>query len=212
MRSWRRVFSMVVIAIVAGLVWTATATAQKQFQISPNGSSDGFGSALSISGDYAIVGADETSENGKDSGSAFIFKRSGENWTQTAKLIASDAQANAGFGYSVSISADYAIVGSLPIAKDGHVQSPAYIFARTGTDWTEQSKLVASDAAELDFFGLKVSISGDYAVVGATGGDEGANGTGSSYLFRRSSDDSDNDVWSQSSKLLANDITQLTGF
>ncbi|MEE2708173.1 MAG: FG-GAP repeat protein, partial [Gemmatimonadota bacterium] len=68
-RLWRSVFSMVVIAIVAGLVWTATATAQKQFTLTASDADDldNFGWSVSVSGIYAIVGATED-DDGNNSG------------------------------------------------------------------------------------------------------------------------------------------------
>ena len=59
MRSWRSDFSMVVIAIVAWLGWGATATAQTEFKLTASDAAahDHFGNSVSVSGDYAIVGA-----------------------------------------------------------------------------------------------------------------------------------------------------------
>ena len=72
------------------------------------------------------------------------------------------------FGHSVSISGDYAVVGAY-YDDDGDVSNSgsAYIFVRDGTSWSQQAEIVASDAAMGDRFGKSVSISGDYAVVGA---------------------------------------------
>jgi len=77
MRSWNSVFPMVVIAIVAGLVWTATATAQKQFTLTASDAeqNDYFGQGVSVSGLYAIVGAAGNDDNGSESGSAYITIR-----------------------------------------------------------------------------------------------------------------------------------------
>ncbi len=99
----------------------------------------------------------------------------------TLKLIASDPEDNDNFGRSVSISGDYAIVGShLDDINTTHTdRGSAYIFERTS--WNEV-KLIASDAAADDTFGVSVSIDGDYAIVGASGNDDGDN-SGSAYIF-----------------------------
>ena len=65
---------------------------------------DYFGNSVSISGDYAIVGAGGDDDNGSDSGSAYILKRECHSWIEQAKLIASDGAEYDNFGYSVSIS------------------------------------------------------------------------------------------------------------
>ncbi|HJN19036.1 MAG TPA: FG-GAP repeat protein, partial [Armatimonadota bacterium] len=94
---------------------------------------DLFGESVSISGDYAVVGVP-----GHDvwpyinSGSAFVYRRDGENWTEQAMLVADDAGGGDDFGHSVAIDGDYIIVG----APGDDPQSSAYVFMRNGADWT----------------------------------------------------------------------------
>jgi len=123
-------------------------------------------------------------------------------WAQQAKLIpiASDGAAKDCVGNSVSIMGDYAIVGAPgdmgPGEKDWWVGS-AYIFHRSGTSWTQVDKLTASDGAVRDYFGERVSISGDTAIVGAPqGGDRGA-----AYIFQ----DDGSGNWIEKRKLLPSD-------
>jgi hypothetical protein len=96
------------------------------------------------------------------------------------------------FGNSVSISGDYAVVGAT--GEDGGLGDPfpyagaAYIFHRTGTNtWDTGTKIVATDAQAIDYFGTSVSNSGDYAIVGThlEDGGEGdpMSNTGAAYLF-----------------------------
>ena len=73
---------------------------------------DSFGYSVSISGDSVIVGANGDDDNGSNSGSAYVFTRSGGTWTEQQKLTASDAAGGDQFGYSVSISGDSDIVGA----------------------------------------------------------------------------------------------------
>ncbi len=167
---------------------------------------DYFGITISISGDYAIVGADGKDDN---AGSAYIFKRDGVSWSQQAKLVAADRALGDRFGSSVSISGDYAIVGAahedhdVSGANELHDAGSAYIFKRDGVSWSQQTKLVASDRATSDFFGVSVSISGDYAIVGALFDDD----AGSAYIFKR-----DGVSWSQQTKLVASDRAAMDLF
>jgi len=158
---------------------------------------DYFGVSVSIDGDYAIVGADRDDDNGRGFGSAYIFKRDGTSWTQQAKLLASDGAAYDFFGLSVSIDGDYAIVGAWGDDDNGDMSGSAYIFTRSGTAWTEEAKLLASDGAADDSFGVSVSISGDYAVIGAP---LNVGWSGSAYIFTRSGT-----AWTEQAKLLASD-------
>jgi hypothetical protein len=117
---------------------------------------------------------------------------------QTQKLVASDAAAGDQFG-SVSISGDTAIVGAQSDDHAGGANAgSAYVFTRSGSIWTQQQKLTASDAAATDVFGGSVSISGDTAIIGAHL--SGGGNAGAAYVFTRS-----NGVWTQQQKLTAAD-------
>jgi len=190
----------------SGTSWTQEA----KLIASDGAAGDCFGCSVSISGDYAIAGAwyDDNS-NGANAGSAYIFKRSGTSWTQEAKLIASDGAAGDCFGCSVSISGDYAIAGANGDDNgNGADAGAAYIFKRSGTSWTQEAKLIASDGAAGDYFGDSVSISGDYAIAGAPGDDNG-NGAdaGAAYIFKRSGTS-----WKQEAKLIASDGAAYDAF
>ena len=161
---------------------------------------DCFGTSVSISGDTALVGAYQDDDAGSDTGSAYVFVRSGDTWTQQAKLTASDAAAGDFFGYSVSVSGDTAIIGALRDDDAGSGSGSAYVFVRSGTTWTQQQKLTASDAAGEDQFGISVSIDGDTALVGAYDDDDAGAMSGSAYVFVRSGD-----TWTQQQKLTASD-------
>jgi hypothetical protein len=185
------------IFVRSGSTWSQ----QQKIVASDRAASDLFGTSVAISGDYAIVGADREDEDTSGAatlsfaGSAYIFARSGNTWTQQQKIVASDRAADDFFGKSVAISGDYAIVGADREDEDTSGAATlsgagsAYIFVRTGSSWTQQQKIVASDRAASDFFGNSVAISGDYAIVGAPFEDEDASGAatlmnaGSVYFF-----------------------------
>jgi hypothetical protein len=157
---------------------------------------DFFGFSVAIDGDYAIVGAYGNDDGGSGSGSAYIFHRTGTNeWDMGTKIVASDAGGGDNFGYSVGISGDYAIVGAYSNDHGGGSPGSAYIFHRTNT-WDTGTKIVASDAADGDFFGFSVAIDGDYAIVGATLNDDAS---GSAYIFHRTN------TWDTGTKIVASD-------
>ena len=172
---------------------------------------DWFGSSVSISGDIAIVGAWRDDDNGFDSGSAYIFTRSGDDgvWSEQAKITASDAAEFNEFGGSVSISGDTAIVGALGDDDKATNSGSVYIFTRTDDGvWSEQAKITASDGEAFDSFGVSVSISGDIAIVGANGDDDAPDcfdsfcESGAAYIFTRSDGDG---VWSEQAKITSSD-------
>lgn len=163
----------------------------------------GFSVSLSTDGLYALVGSYRDDDAGSDSGSASVFVLSNSGWARQAKLVASDADLSDSFGYSVAISGDasYALIGAIgegSFEKSGS----AYVFSRSGTTWTEQQKLTASDPAEFDEFGNAVALSedGSRALVAAAKDDDSFNGSGSVYVFLRTGT-----TWAQEQKLVASD-------
>jgi len=145
---------------------------------------DGFSFSVSIDVDKAIVGAIGDRDAGSLSGSAYIFEKIAGVWTQTAKLAASDAEADKEFGFSVSIDGDKAIVGAFnfQIFKSSN---SAYAFEKDSVTgiWSEVAKLTASDVIEGHRFGQSVSISGDAAIVGAERNNGMGDSSGAAYVF-----------------------------
>ncbi len=190
------VLSMMLVSLAhPAMSFDPNATEQK-LTASDGAAWDWFGYAVSISGDYAIVGA----MGGEALGSAYIFERSDGSWNEVAKLTASDGADRDDFGCAVSISGDYAIVGSDQDDDNGDVSGSAYIFEHSGGTWNEVAKLTASDGAAWDWFGYSVSISGNYAIVGAIG-------NGSAYVFEHSGT-----TWSEIAKLTGSDEAAGTNF
>ena len=184
----------VYVFIRSGSSWSQQAKLQPSTAVA-NAS---FGKTVAIDGDYVIVGAPDSDSKG----AAYIFVRSGSSWSQQAKLVSSDLATSDSFGNDVSISGSYAAVGTPWDDDDGGGSGSAYIFVRSGTSWTQQAKLKASDAAAGDGFGAGVSIDDNYLISGAyqENPNSVANG-GSAYIFIRSGSS-----WSQQAKLVASDV------
>jgi hypothetical protein len=182
--------------IRTGTTWTQ----QAKLLASDGAAMDLFGLSVSLSGDTAFVGAQQDDDNGANSGSAYVFTRTGTTWTQQAKLLASDGAAGDNFGCSVSLSGDTALIGAYNHYNNGTDSGSAYVFTRTGTTWTQQQKLFASNSAAGDWFGFSVSLSGDIALIGAEGDDDNGANSGSAYVFTRTGT-----TWTQQAKLLASD-------
>jgi hypothetical protein len=158
-------------------------------------SGDQFGASVSISGGTVVVGApNKTVNTNTAEGAAYIYVRNGTTWTQQGPALPESRSAR--FGGSVSVSGDTVVVGAPstggPLGQPG--QGIAHVFVRNGTTWTEQQalELPASGTAN-DAFGSSVSVSGDTAVVGASGHQVGPNARqGAGYIFVRSGT-----VWTQ---------------
>ena len=162
-----------------------------------------FGESVAIHGDTAIVGAYAHDHDGLvNAGAVYVFVRTGETWTEQAKLTAADAAIGNYFGNSVSMHGETVLVGAKGAQLAGGSScGAAYVFARSGEAWTQQAKLTATDASSGDYFGHSVSLHGDSAIVGAYGDDPaGKSAAGSAYLFKRSVE-----AWTQHVKITSPD-------
>ncbi|MGD9874861.1 MAG: FG-GAP repeat protein [Kiritimatiellia bacterium] len=183
--------------------------------IPPDGvTDDRFGYSVSIAGDVILIGA---YKHNQGRGAVYVFERNAggtNSWGQVAKLMASDAQPGEAFGYSVSVYGDVALIGAVVGYNDESVRSgTAYIFERNASGpnaWGQMAKILASDGAAMDYFGVSVSIAGDSALVGASWDDDAGDQSGSAYLFERNSGGSS--AWGQVAKLTASDAAETAIF
>ena len=169
--------------------------------------SDNFGVSVSLSGNIALIGADEDDDN---AGSAYVFRdldTATGTINESLQLLASDGQFSDFFGASVSLSGNTGIIGAPLDDLVGFNSGSAYVFrgldTATGTI-TESLQLAASDGADGDFLGGAVSLDGDIGLVGATNDDDnGAQSSGSAFVFRGLN--TGTGVINESVKLLASD-------
>ena len=171
--------------------------------------SDEFGYSVAVNGETVVVGAhlddhtDGAGDTDDDEGAAYVFTKPFIGWadmTQTAKLTAFGAAAGDEFGISVAVDGNTILVGAHQNDSD---DGAAYVFTKPYTGWAnsnETAKLIASDAAADDEFGISVALDGDTAVIGARQDDDNGNQSGSAYVFTKVSG-----VWSQKAKLIAVD-------
>jgi hypothetical protein len=163
---------------------------------------DEFGRAVSISNERCIVGAPTGDGGVVDSGTANVFLRTGSSWAAEYDLEASNPDPSDGFGAAVWIAGDSIIVGapfedSNATGVGGNQNNntavdsgAAYVFSRSGSTWTQDAYLKASNTSAAALFGEGVALTGDMALVGA---EAGGTGGGAAYTFLR---DSTTSMWS----------------
>lgn len=201
------------------------------------GASDNFGMSVNLKNDLLFVGATYESSNQTyitngatsssdnsaiSSGAVYVYKRSGSIWAQEAYIKASNVDSSDNFGISLAFDIDTLVVGARGessnqtiitngsgASSDNSLASSGavYVYRRSGTTWSQEAYIKASNADSLDYFGSAVAISGNTIVVGAHGEDSNqtfiTNGTSSSaensssysgaiYVYTRSGT-----VWSQ---------------
>jgi FG-GAP repeat len=209
----------VYVFVRAGTTWSQ----QAYLKASNPGPLDRFGYSVALSGDTLAISAfgeasSATGINGEQadnsasaSGAVYVLVRDGATWTQQVYIKASNANAFDEFGAALALSGDTLVVGapnesSKATGVDGDqadnselASGAGYVFTRTGTTWSQQAYLKASNAGSRDFLGRAVALSGDTAVIGApseassaTGAnppagaaDNSAAGAGAAYVFVR---------------------------
>jgi hypothetical protein len=180
----------------SGTVWSQ----QQELTSSDGAANDLFGSSVSLDGDSTLVGAACQEGCNLVQGAAYVFVRNGTAWSQQQELTSSDGAAFDNFGASVSLDGDTALVGAVRKTIGANPsQGAAYVFVNSGTTWSQQQELTASDGAANDYFGLSVSVSGNTAVVGAPSAPLDGN-PGAAYVFVRSGA-----AWTQQQELTASD-------
>jgi hypothetical protein len=219
-----------------GTTWSQ----QAYLKASNTGTNDQFGFELSLSSDgntlavgaqsessnAAGINGDQTDNSLTNSGAAYVFTRTGTTWTQQAYVKASNTDPNDHFGRKLSLSSDgntLAVGANMESSNATGINGDqtdnsltnsgaAYVFTRTGTTWTQQAYLKASNTGGNDYFGAKLSLSSDGKIlaIGANGEDSSATGingdqtnntaygSGAAYVFTRTGT-----TWSQQAYLKA---------
>jgi hypothetical protein len=185
--------------------------------LAPDGElNDRFGYAVSVSGNLIAVGAPWDADNGSQSGSVYIFSKDAggpDNWGFVQKIKPGDGMMGDAFGYSISLNGSTLLVGAYFDDDNGSNSGSAYVFYKDlgGVDnWGEAEKIIASDGASNDHFGISVSLSGNSALIGARFDDDNGSNSGSAYVFDKNEGGVDN--WGEVEKLISNDGANLDQF
>jgi hypothetical protein len=175
--------------IRSGSSWSQQAYVKPSNWTNTSGLLDVVGNSVSLSADgntLAIgrksdpsnatgINGDQTDSSAGGSGAVYIYTRSGTIWSQQAYIKASNVATSDQFGYSVSLSADGNGLAVGAIGEDSNTtginsdqtnnsassSGAAYVFTRSGTSWSQQAYVKASDTGAGDLFGQSVSLSGD---------------------------------------------------
>lgn len=184
------------------IIFCTATRAEFETKIIPSegGICDYFGGSVCIENDVCIVSSSTDDDNGEDSGSAYIFYYDGTTWLEQQKLLASDGDADDRFGYEVSLSGNFAVVGCHGDDDYGPAAGAVYVFHYNGENWVEYQKLTASDGEDYDQFGYDVSISGDNIIVGSVSDDDNGHYAGATYIFHYI-----DSAWIETQKLTASD-------
>lgn len=189
----------------------------QKFTSSDRRNGDFVGSAVHLDGNRLIVGASLDDHVLQLAGSAYLYRLddqgtpnnlSDDLWIQQNKIVASDPGMFDEFGWTVSISGDWAVVGAPYHSHTMDQDGAAYLYYFEDR-WVFSGELVNPEPAVIDQFGISVSISGDHLVIGNHFDDDDGINSGSAYVYRRNDmgtpDQLSDDTWEIEEKLRASD-------
>jgi len=174
-----------------------------------------FGKSIALNGSYALIGAGGASTAGVHVlGSVYVFKlvasSSGAAWSQIQRIPAHDPNDDtAFFGSTVAMSGATALVGAYASTVAGNLgHGLVYVYKLVGGSWGLAGKIIASDGAVRDNFGVSVALIGKTAFIGAPGATiQGNVSQGAVYRF-----DETGPTWLQKQKLTAPDGAAINLF
>ena len=184
------------------------------------------------------VGGTQTNDGVTDSGAVYVFTRAGTSWSQQAYIKASNTDTDDLFGEALDLSGDGNTLAVGARGEDsaaegidgdqttgfgvnGNNSGAVYVFARSGTNWSQQAYVKVSNNTYFDEFGRSVALSDDGNVLAAGAISEqssatGINGqqidestglAGAAYLFTR-----DGSSWSQQAYVKASNTNSSDRF
>ena len=172
---------------------------------------DRYGESVAIYRTTAVVGASKDDDNGKNSGSVFVYVLDGTTttWKPQTKIVPDDLVGADAFGETVALDEN-----TLAVGAPGHTHSgvrfagAVYVYVRKDDKWEQQSKLIAEDPGKASQFGSAISLTFNTVIVGAPLHDtERGRDAGAAYIFVRNGD-----RWKQQAKLIAKDTKEKDRF
>ncbi len=163
---------------------------------------DAFGQSIALTERVLVIGAPHSDSPHEDTGAVYVYVRDNNSWIFQTKLTANDGTSGDLFGISVAIDGSTVLVGADLNDEQAENAGAVYAYIFDGKQWKQQAKLMASDGADTDIFGVRIALHGDTALISARRDDIDGVGidAGSAYIFERS-----RGQWIQSQKLTAPD-------
>lgn len=168
---------------------------------------DRFGRDPHLHGDLLVVGATGDDDGGLESGSAYVFRRTGGTFIFEQKLTASTADPADEFGWSTAIDGTTILVCAISDESGPNETGAVFAFEHDGSSWQEVQRIVPTDAANDDRFGWQMDAEDGVLVIGATNHDMPFNNGGAVYVFEKNGGS-----WVQTQKIIGDGVTSSDSF
>ena len=153
---------------------------EQRFEPNGSGTYQLFANTLAIWGDNILIGARGDDEAWFSAGATYAYHYDGSDWSLAEKILPPSDGLHLGFGWSVTMSADTAVIGLTWLPSSA---GAAEVYRLVESSWEPYQILIPSDGKGADQFGIAVALSGSTAIIGSRLNDEGANDGGSAYIF-----------------------------
>jgi hypothetical protein len=151
----------------------------------PGSTPTAFGRDLDLDHDQLAVGAPLGRQGSAQTGLVSIYLRNASNWSAEATLTASDGAPDDRFGQAVALADDLFVAGAPGRQEGGNITGAAYVFRRGMSGWTEEAKLLSSDASDASQFGQAIATDGTRIFVGAPNRGQPLAASGAIYVYER---------------------------
>ncbi len=173
-------------------------TQQAMLSAADGATEDWFGYSVAVDGDTAIVGAIFADIAGASMrGAVYVFVRSGQTWTEQAKIIAPANRQGSFYGWSVAIEGDTAVIGAPFFHAASQFQGRVFVYQRSNNVWTLAADITAADGAQTDYLGTCVAINnGTIVATAPSATNQNGSETGAAYIYTKPAA-----TWTQQARL-----------
>ncbi len=158
-----------------------------------------FGRVVNLSGNQAMVSI-SYGRSGSVNETVYVFKYNGSTWQQAQKIVPSDGDTPKSYASSIALTNEHVLVGAFTDNEFDEAAGSVYVYQKQEELWTQRQKLAGDDGAAKDYFGGRVSIDGNFALISATGDDILGSSSGAVYVYEY-----DGKNWILNQKLFADD-------
>ncbi len=144
-----------------------------------------FAAAIDISGNTMVISArQEAVDESARAGVVYVYEYDGENWSDPKIIANPNPAVNDEFGYDVAIDGDRLLIGAPRDDTNGNDAGLAYLFQRTGSEWTLVEEPYSPAEPEAGkWFGEIVDLSENVLLVGGPGRTADPVGSGDVFWF-----------------------------
>ncbi len=164
-----------------GLNWYHEATLRAPDAVFSNG----FGSAVALSGDLLVVGASLDNEGGSNVGAAYVFERVGGTWMSAAKLLPAAPVGSSRFGSTLAIDGSTLFIAGVLDDRGGARAGGVWVFEREGPSWGEQAFLLPNSAGPGSRVGDTLAVGSGRLLIGAPLDNDAGYDAGVAWVFER---------------------------